>query len=92
MPTVKAKFEKALQDAGGEVDLQCFSTDQLIVDLPAGRVWNANAGHSIYYGIWDGGRRAWETELNEAYRCATEDILLGTGECTEERCDVCLGY
>ena len=90
MPTVKANFEKALQDAGGEVDLQCFSADQLVVDLPAGRVWNANGWHALNYGLED--VRAWETEMNDAYREATKDILLGTGECNETRCDICEGY
>ena len=90
MPTVKAKFEKALQEAGGEVDLQCFSEDQLVVDLPAGRVWNANEWHALNYFLE--GARAWETEINGAYREATEDILLGTGECNEPQCDICLGY
>lgn len=90
MQSVKAKFEKALQDAGGEVDLECLRDDVLVVDLPAGRCWNANGSHSITCGLED--VRAWETEMNEAYREVTKDILLGTGECTETRCDWCEGY
>jgi hypothetical protein len=91
MPTVKAKFEKALQDAGGEVDFEYLSEDQLVIDLPAGRCWNANGSHSLHYGVWDNGERAWETEMNEAYRFATEDILLGADKCLETRCDICEG-
>ena len=89
MPTIKYKFDKAVYETGAAIDLEALSADAVIVDLPAGLVWNSNGDHSIIYVVGDDGERSYETQLNEAYRGATEDILLGIDKCRESLCDIC---
>ena len=62
------------------------SRGDIIIDTPAGFVWNCNGAHCICESFSNNGGQRW---VREATKELKECMEYGTQPCSESDCDVC---
>jgi len=75
----RKRFLVAVEKSGGIL----YENDYTVgIDAPAGKVWNANAGHSILCPVR--GRHGWP--MSEAYADIADRASMGMSDCECEDC------
>lgn len=84
-----ADVRRVAAKLGASVDEQssgkCGRSFSVLVDSPAGRIWNATGCHVIYETTADGPAE-WRRAVCENAIAAMEQ---GTSECEDDECDHC---
>jgi hypothetical protein len=81
--TIKAKFDKRVQELGAIVQIGGGRYWTLCLEAPKGKIWTGVDVHEVVH------EQDHFTTRDEIYQNALEDMRMGVRDCEDAECDWC---